>query len=101
MSGWNLQCGSCATGDSVGCFDTAFTEVSPHMVVCGTIAGVYLIAVLWEDVYHSSKNPNTLEGVVHSNWLTSIQWCKCFAMFISLCLSSFRACVDMLTDLYG
>ena len=45
MSSWNLQCGSCATGDSVDCFDTAFTKVSPHAAVCGTIAGAYLIAV--------------------------------------------------------
>ena len=28
-------------------FDTAFTMVSPHVAVCGTIAGAYLIAVPW------------------------------------------------------
>ena len=39
--------GSCATWDSVDCFDTALTKVSPHVVVCGTIAGAYLIAVPW------------------------------------------------------
>ena len=27
--------------DSVGCLDTAFTEVPPHVAVCGTIAGAY------------------------------------------------------------
>ena len=79
-----LQCGSCATWDSVNCFDTAFTKVSPHAMVCGTIAGAYLIAVPWLDTYHSSRNPNLLEGVIHCNWLTSIQWHKCFATFVSL-----------------
>ena len=43
----SLQCGSYATWNSVNCFDTAFTEVSLHAAVCGTIAGVYLIAVSW------------------------------------------------------
>ena len=47
MSSHSLQCGSCATWDSVDHFDTAFTKVFPHVKVCGTIAGVYLIAVLW------------------------------------------------------
>ena len=84
LPGWNLQCGSCATWDSVDCFDTVFTEVSPCAVVCGTIAGAYLIAVLWEDAYHSHRNPNLLEGVICCNWLTSIQWHKCFAAFVSL-----------------
>ena len=28
-------------------FDTTFMKVSPCVAVCGTIAGVYLIAVLW------------------------------------------------------
>ena len=80
----SLQCGSGAIWDSVSCFDTAFTEVSPHATVCGTIAGAYLIAVLWEDAYHSSRNPNLLKGVICCNWLTSIQGCKCFTAFISL-----------------
>ena len=39
--------GSCATWDSVSCFDTVFMEVSLCMVVCGTIAGAHLIAVPW------------------------------------------------------
>ena len=47
MSSWSLQCGSWVTLDSVDHFDTAFTKVSLHAVVCGTIAGVYLIAVPW------------------------------------------------------
>ena len=75
--------------------------VSPCMAVGGTIASTYLIAVPWQDAYHSSRNPNLLEGVVCCNWLTSIQWCKCFAAFVSLCLSRFRACIDLLTDLWG
>ena len=47
VSSQSLQCGSCASWDSVDCFDTAFMKVSPHAAVCGTIAGVYLIAVPW------------------------------------------------------
>ena len=47
MSCWSLQCGSFATRGSVDCFDTAFMKVSPCAVVCGTIVGAYLIAVLW------------------------------------------------------
>ena len=80
---------------------TLFMEVSLHVAVCGTIAGVYLIAVLWEDAYHSSRNPNLSKDVIGCNWLTSIQWHKCFAMFVSLCLSRFRACIDLLMDLWG
>ena len=84
MSCQSLQYGSCATWDIVSYFETAFTKVSPCVAVCGTIAGGYLIPVPWEDVYHSSGNPNLLEGVICCNWLTSIQWCKCFAAFVSL-----------------
>ena len=84
VSFWSLQCGSCATWGSVDSFDTAFMKVAPCAVVCGNIAGVYLIAVPWSDAYHSSRNPNLLEGVIHCNWLTSIQWCKCFAASVNL-----------------
>ena len=101
MARQRLWCGSCATWDSVSCFDTVFTEVSLHAAVCGTIAGAYEIAVPWEDVYHSNRNPNLSEGVVCCNWFTSIQGHKCFAAFVSLCLNRFRACVDLLMDLYG
>ena len=62
-------------------------EVPPHVAVCGTIAGAYLIAVLWEDAYHSSRNPNLSKGVVCCNWLTSIQWHKCFAAFSACALA--------------
>ena len=101
MARQSLQCGSGATLDSVNCFDTAFMEVSLHAAVCGTIAGVYKIAVLREDAYHSSRNLNLLKGVICCNWLTSIQGCKCFAAFVSLCLSRFRACINLLMDLWG
>ena len=96
-----LLCGRGATWDSVNCLDTAFTEVPPCAVVCGTSAGVYLIAVPGMDTYHSGRNPNLSEGVIHCNWLTSIQWCKCFAAFISLCLSKFRTGINLLTDVWG
>ena len=36
-----------APWDSVDHFDTTFTKVFLHAAVCGTIAGAYLIAVLW------------------------------------------------------
>ena len=100
MARQSLWCGSGATRDNVSCFDIVFTEVSPCMQVCSTIAGVYLIAAPWEDAYHSSRNPNLLKGVICCNWLTSIQWCKCFAAFVSLCLSRFRVCIDLLMDLW-
>ena len=67
MSSWSLQCGSCAIWDSVDHFDTAFMKVSLHVAVCGTIAGAYLIAVPWWDTYHSSRNPDLSEGVIHCN----------------------------------
>ena len=76
MARKSLQCGSGATWDSVGCFDTVFTEVPPCVAICGTIAGEYLIAALWEDAYHSSRNPNLSKGVICCNWLTSIHGCK-------------------------
>ena len=47
VSGWSLWCGTCATWDNVDYFDTVFMKVSPHVVLCGTIAGAYLIAVPW------------------------------------------------------
>ena len=47
MSSQSLWCVSCATWDSVDCFDTAFMKVSPYAVVIGTIAGANLIAVPW------------------------------------------------------
>ena len=96
-----LQCGRGATWDSADYFDTAVTEVPPCVVVCGTIAGAYLIAVPGMDTYHSGGNPNLSDGVVHCNWLTSIQWCKCLAAFISLCLSRFRTGINLLTDVWG
>ena len=41
MARQSLKGGSGATWDSVGCLDTAFTEVSLCAAVCGTIAGAY------------------------------------------------------------
>ena len=96
-----LQCGRGATGDSVNHLDTAFMEVPPCVVVCGTNASAYLIAVPGINTHHSGKNPNLSEGVVHCNLLTSIQWCKYFALFISLCLSGFRTGINLLTDVWG
>ena len=47
VSSQSLQCGSGAIWDIVNCFDMAFMKVSPHVPICGTIAGVHLIAVPW------------------------------------------------------
>ena len=44
MFSQSLQCCNWATRDSVNHFDTAFMKVSPCAVVCGSVAGAYLIA---------------------------------------------------------
>ena len=84
MSSQSLWCGSCATWDSVDCFDTAFMKVSSHAAVDHTITDVHLIAVFWQDKYHSGRDPDFTECVIHHNGLTSIQWHQCFAAFVSL-----------------
>ena len=38
--------GCCSIWNSVGRFDTAFTQVSSHVAVDSTITGAYLVAVL-------------------------------------------------------
>ena len=48
-------------------------KVLPHAAVDHTITGVHLVAVFWHDMYYSGRNPDLVEGVIHCNWLTSIQ----------------------------
>ena len=33
-----------------------------------TITGAHLVAVFWQDVYHSGRDPDLMEGVIWSQW---------------------------------
>ena len=68
-----------------------FTEVSSHATVDHTITGAHLVAVFWQDAYHSGRDPDLAEGVVHCNGLAGIQGCKGFASFVCLRLGGIRA----------
>ena len=61
-----------------------FTEVSSHTAVDHTITGMHLVAVFQQDVCHSGRDPDLMEGVIHSNGLAGIQGCKRFASFVCL-----------------
>ena len=58
--------------------------MSSHVAVDQDITGVYLVAVFWQDMYHSDRNPDLMEGVIHHNGQASIQGCKRFASFVCL-----------------
>ena len=59
-----------------------FMEVSSHVPVDHMITGVHLVAVFWQDMYHSGGDPDVTEGVIHHNRLASMQGCKGFALFV-------------------
>ena len=59
-------------------------KVTSHAAVDHAITGAHLVAVFWQDTYHSGRNPDLMEGVVHCNGLASIQGCKRFALFVCL-----------------
>ena len=59
-------------------------KVSSHAVVDHAITGVHLVAVFQQDTYHSGRDPDLMEGVVHHNGLAGIQGCKGFASFVCL-----------------
>ena len=59
-------------------------EVSSHAMVDHTITGAHLVAVFQQDTYHSDRDPDLMEGVIHHNRLASIQGCKGFASFVCL-----------------
>ena len=59
-------------------------KVSSHAAVDHAITGAHLVAVFWQDMYHSGRDPDLVEGVVHCNRLASIQGCKRFASFVCL-----------------
>ena len=54
------------------------------MAVDHAITGVHLVAVFQQDMYHSGRDPDLMEGVVHCNGLAGIQGCKRFASFVRL-----------------
>ena len=81
VSCWSLWCGSCATWGSVDCFDTPFTKVSPHAVICGTTAGV-LDSCSVGETYHSSRNSNLFWGcctlqLVDQHTVVQVFCCTC------------------------
>ena len=59
-------------------------KVSSHAAVDHAITGVHLIAVFQQDMYHSGRNPDLMEGVIHCNGLAGIQGCKRFTSFVCL-----------------
>ena len=50
-----------------------FKEVSFCVVVDHAITGAHLVPVFWQDMYHSGRDPDLMEGIVHCNGLTHIQ----------------------------
>ena len=80
----SLWCGWCDSWGSVSGFDTAFMKMLSCAVVDHAITGVHLVAVFWQDTYHSGRNPDLMEGVIHCNGLAGIQGCKRFASFVCL-----------------
>ena len=55
-----------------------------HVAVDLAITGVHLVAVFWQDTYHSGRNADLVKGVINYNWLSSIQGCKRFALFVCM-----------------
>ena len=72
-SSWSLWWGCSDSWGSVSGLETVFTKVLSSGAVDHAITGVYLVAVFWQDMYHSGRDPDLTEGVVHCNGLTSIQ----------------------------
>ena len=61
-----------------------FTKVSSCAPVDHTITGAHLIVVFQQDTYHSGRDPDLMEGVIHHNGLAGIQGCERFASFVCL-----------------
>ena len=47
-------------------------KVSSCVVVDHATTGVDLVAVFWQDAYHSGRDPDLMEGVIHCNGLAGI-----------------------------
>ena len=71
-SGGSLWSGWCDIWGSVSGFDSAFTEVLSHAVVDHNITGAHLVALFWQDAYHSERDPDLAKGVIHHNGLAGI-----------------------------
>ena len=76
-------------------------KVSSHAAVDHTITGPHLVAVFWHDMYRSGRNPDLAEGVIHCQWLASIQGCKRSAAFVCLQLGGIGAGINLFTNLEG
>ena len=100
-SGRSLWCGCCDIRGSVSGLDTTFMKVLSYAVVDHTITGVHLVAVFQHDTYHSGRNPDFAEGVIHHNWLASIQGCKRSAAFVCLWLGGIRVVINSFMNLEG
>ena len=50
-------------------------------------------------MYHCSSHPNLAKGIIHGNWLTSIQGCKRFAVLIHLYLEGIRVGINLFVNL--
>ena len=57
---------------------------SSYAAVDHAITGAHLVAVFQQDMYHSGRDPDLTEGVIHCNGLASIQGCKGLASFVHL-----------------
>ena len=68
-------------------------------MVDNAITGAHLAAVFWQDIYHSGRDPDFMEGVVHCNGLAGIQRCKRFALFVCLWLGDIGAGINSFTNL--
>ena len=97
----NLQCGWCDSWVSVSGLDTAFTKVLSCVAVDHTITGVHLVAVFQQDTYHSGRDPELTEGIIHCHGLASIQGCKRFASFVCLRLGGIGMGINSFTNLEG
>ena len=59
-------------------------KMSSHAAVDHAITGAHLVVLFWHDTYHSGRNPDHAEGVIHHKWLASIQGCKGSVAFVCL-----------------
>ena len=60
-----------------------------------------MCTVFWHDMYHSGRDPNLAEGVIHYNRLASIHGCKGFASFVCLWPGGIGVGVNSFTNLEG
>ena len=100
-SGRSLQCGWCDIWGSVSGLDTAFTKVPSCAAVDHAITGVHLVAVFQQDTYHSGRDPDLMEGVIHQNGLAGIKGSKGFAVFVCLWLGGIRVGINLFRNLEG